>query len=71
MKRIKRIAVLCLAVLLMLAGLSGCAAGGDEAAAQEEEPTAAEESAVLPEEDASDFVVLSEAVPDVILEIRY
>jgi len=31
----------------------------------------AEESDVTPSDDASDFVLLSEAVPDAILEIRY
>ena len=70
MIRMKRTALLCLAVLMMLTGLAGCGAGEAEAAAQETEP-AAEDSAVLPEEDSSDFVLLAEAVPDAILEIRY
>ncbi len=35
------------------------------------EATTVAEEEVLPEMDASDFVILSEAVPDVILEVRY
>ena len=30
-----------------------------------------EKTEILPEEDSSDFVLLSEAIPDVILDIRY
>lgn len=44
---------------------------GTEPAAIETETARAETGEVSPEADASDFVLLSEAVPDVILEIRY
>ena len=42
-----------------------------EAAAQPEEAVAEEDDGVILSDDASDFVLLSEAVPDAILEIRY
>ena len=71
MKILKLGTVLCAATLLFSLGLSGCGANEAEAAVPEEETAAAEESGTLPEADASDFVLLAEAVPDAILEIRY
>ena len=60
----KRFALLSLCLLLPL-GVCGCAAKGEP-----NEP-AAPESDVQLSDDASDFVLISEAVPDAILEIRY
>ena len=71
MKMLKLGTVLCAATLLFSLGLSGCGANEAEAAVPEEETAVAEESGTLPEADASDFVLLAEAVPDAILEIRY
>ena len=71
MKILKLGTVLCAATLLFSLGLSGCGANEAEAAVPEEETAVAEESGTLPEADASDFVLLAEAVPDAILEIRY
>ena len=55
----------------MLAVLSGCAGSkltdSDEVKPDEE----AQEDGIKLSDDASDFVLLSEAVPDAILEIRY
>ena len=60
----KRFALLSLCLLLPL-GVCGCAGK-----AEPNEP-AAPESDVRLSDDASDFVLISEAVPDAILEIRY
>ncbi|MBQ3390496.1 MAG: M15 family metallopeptidase [Firmicutes bacterium] len=70
MKKTNLIIIFCMIMLLAFTGLTGCGSQTADAA-DSEEPSAAADSEMLPEEDASDFVVLSEAVPDVILEIRY
>ncbi|MBR0352475.1 MAG: M15 family metallopeptidase [Oscillospiraceae bacterium] len=63
---------LLLAFCLVLA-LAACGAAAPAAAEAAEEPVGEEtqESDVILSDDSSDFVLLSEAVPDVILEIRY
>ena len=65
----KRIIALLLAVLLSL-GVCGSPAYADEQAAAVP-GTVSTEPDVSYSDDASDFVLLSEAVPDAILEIRY
>ena len=57
--------LLCLALMLLLCACSG---GAEEDA---ETDTAEAEDGVILSDDSSDFVLLSEAVPDAILEIRY
>ena len=57
--------LLCLALLL---ALCACGGGAEEDA---ETDTAEAEDGVILSDDSSDFVLLSEAVPDAILEIRY
>lgn len=71
MKRIYKrlipsLAVLCLAAAV---GLAGCGKTAEEAA--EEPTTRVGEDGVVLSNDASGFVLLTDAVPDVILEIRY
>lgn len=64
----KSIIALLLAIALMLP-LAGC---GNEKTSDNTKATAdTAQSAVTPEMDSSDFVLLSDAVPDAILEIRY
>ena len=75
--------VMLIMLCILTAGMTACASrGADDAAAQITQGTAAATEASVPHEttgpdgvklsdDASGFVVLSEAVPDVILEIRY
>ena len=71
-----KIKTLLLGLLLFGLLLNGCAAGKGEPAEQTDAPEA-EVTEVVGEDgiklsnDASDFVLLTEAVPDVILEIRY
>ena len=60
------LAVLCLAAAV---GLAGC--GKTDASKAEEPTTEVGEDGVILSNDASDFVLLTDAVPDVILEIRY
>ena len=57
--------LLCLALMLLLCA---CGGGAEEDA---ETDTAEAEDGVILSDDSSDFVLLSEAVPDAILEIRY
>ncbi len=70
------IKVLLLVLAVMIGAISGCSAnkpadaGADQNDADQAAETSAEDSVNL-SDDASDFVLLSEAVPDVILEIRY
>ena len=68
----KKMICLLLAFCLALA-LAACGAAAPAAAEAAEEPVSEEtqESDVILSDDSSDFVLLSEAVPDVILEIRY
>ncbi len=68
----KKMICLLLAFCLVLA-LAACGAAAPAAAEAAEEPVSEEtqESDVILSDDSSDFVLLSEAVPDVILEIRY
>ena len=71
MKRIYKrlipsLAALCLAAAV---GLAGCGKTAEEAA--EEPTTRVGEDGVVLSNDASGFVLLTDAVPDVILEIRY
>ena len=68
----KKMICLLLAFCLVLA-LAACGAAAPAAAEAAEEPVGEEtqESDVILSDDSSDFVLLSEAVPDVILEIRY
>ncbi len=61
-----KIVSLSVAAVLALGVLSGCAMSTEPKATT----TIAEDGVVL-SNDASDFVLLSEAVPDAILEIRY
>ena len=60
------LAVLCLAAAV---GLAGC--GKTDSSKAEEPTTRVGEDGVILSNDASDFVLLTDAVPDVILEIRY
>ena len=60
--------LLCLALLL---ALCACGGGAEEDALPPETDTAEAEDGVILSDDSSDFVLLSEAVPDAILEIRY
>ena len=60
------------ALLLVLAlslSLAGC--GGSQADTQATGSAEASQAAVTPEMNSSDFVLLTDAVPDAILEIRY
>ena len=70
----RRVISLLSAAVLLLAILSGCgsapAVQPEPASAASTPKTAVEEAPKL-SNDASDFVLLSEAVPDAILEIRY
>ena len=68
----KKTICLLLAFCLVLA-LAACGAAAPAAAESAEEPVGEEtqDSDVILSDDPSDFVLLSEAVPDVILEIRY
>ena len=62
------LAFLCALALLM--GITA-SASGDASNAPVQEETAEADDGVILSDDASDFVLLSEAVPDAILEIRY
>jgi len=55
-------------MILLVIGLCACGGGAEEDA---ETDTAEAEDGVILSDDSSDFVLLSEAVPDAILEIRY
>ena len=66
----KRISLLCTAILLTLTMLAGCQAGTTETTADTVAVTEQQTGEVSPD-DASDFVLLTDAVPDAILEIRY
>ena len=69
MKKTRRIlALLCAFTLLM--GLAASASGDPSAGFSPEAPAEADDTVIL-SDDASDFMLLSEAVPDAILEIRY
>ena len=75
MKYLKH-SILCLILIVISVNLLAC--GGTATrkadvseAAQTEVTTEIEEDGVILSDDASDFVLLSEAVPDAILEIRY
>ena len=69
MKKLHRIfAVLC--VFALLAGIPVFASGETSGGPASEE-TAATDDGVILSDDASDFVLLSDVVPDAILEIRY
>lgn len=74
MKHLNRIWTLCLSIALALT-LVGCKRDEPQLQAEQEQPVATAEAAaddgVGLSDDASDFVLLSEAVPDAILEIRY
>ena len=68
----KRILASLLALTVMALALTGCGAGTKSGGATEATAaTEAEQTAVAPEEDSSDFVLLTDVVPDAILEIRY
>ncbi len=72
MKRNQVFVVSCLIAVAIL--LAACNKKNVQVATEtpiQEATTAVAEEEVLPEMDASDFVILSEAVPDVILEVRY
>ena len=75
MKYLKH-SILCLILIVISVNFLAC--GSDATgkadvseAAQTEATTEIEEDGVILSDDASDFVLLSEAVPDAILEIRY
>ena len=71
MKRNQLFVVSCIVGVAMM--LAACNKKNVQATIENPIPevTIEEEKEVSPEMDASDFVILSEAVPDVILEVRY
>lgn len=69
----RRVFALVVGVILAVM-LAGCGTSSNESDEPAEEPAAAEAAAddgIILSDDSSDFVLLSDAVPDAILEIRY
>ena len=62
----RKVTAIVLVLILFAFGLCGCAKAPEDA-----EVLPADEGGIILSDDASDFVLLSEAVPDAILEIRY
>ena len=70
-KKTLALAVVLLIIAALLCGCSGDKAGEDANGSSPEANVQTAEDGVKLSDDASDFVLLSDAVPDVILEIRY
>ncbi len=69
--RFKTCLISLLLVLTLVLPMAGCNSSKSTAESKATEDSSASQAAVAPEMDASDFVLLTDVVPDAILEIRY